>query len=119
MELSTHNKGDIGEQMAVELLTQKGFDIIEQNYRFGRGEIDIIAKDGDVLVFVEVKLKKNLNYGTPEDAVTPEKIRQVRKIAQDYLYQKNISGIECRFDVVAILELVPDAPVITHYKDAF
>lgn len=111
--------GNRGEQIAVELLTKKGFEIIEQNYHYGHGEIDIIAKDKNVLVFVEVKTRKNLEFGSPELAVTKNKQRQIRKIAESYLYEKEISDIDCRIDVIAILLQEKLPPKINHIENAF
>ena len=116
---STKQSGDEGEQIARQHLVQLGFQIIETKYRYGKtGEIDIIAKDGDVLVFCEVKMRKNDQYGDPEFAITPKKQAQVRKIAQAYLYEKEINNQECRFDVVAIKKY-GSKPEINYIPNAF
>jgi putative endonuclease len=94
--------GNEGEHLAMEHLRKMGFEIIETNYRHGHGEIDIIARDGQVLVFCEVKARRNDAYGAPEYALTPRKQQQIRKIARAYLYEHEITNQECRFDVVAI-----------------
>jgi putative endonuclease len=121
MSQATNKVGNEGEEMAVELLTSKGYEIIERNYRYGKGEIDIIAKDtrNNFLVFVEVKSRRNLEFGEPEYSVTKNKIRQVKKIAEAYLYENEISEINCRFDVVAILFRSKIKPIINHYENAF
>ncbi len=118
--------GDIGEDIACEHLASIGFEIIDRNYFYGHGEIDIIARDGDQLVFVEVKTRKSLEYGQPEDAITKGKIRQIRKIAEAYLYEHNIKDQICRFDFVGVLmqhESVPSGkdkePLINHIRNAF
>lgn len=111
--------GDRGEQIAVDLLAGKGYEIVERNYRFGKGEIDIVAKDKDELVFVEVKTRKNLEYGDPEYALTKNKQAQVRKICAAYLYDRNIEETNCRIDVVAILFIGKEEPVIRHIENAF
>jgi len=113
--------GEEGEEMAADLLKSKGYEIIERNYRFGKGEIDIIAKSpGDnFLVFVEVKTRTNLEYGEPEYAITKNKMNQIRKIASSYLYEKEIAEADCRFDVVAILFRPKLPPLIEHYENAF
>lgn len=118
---STRAKGDEGEELAVELLKGKGFEIIERNYRYGKGEIDIIAKDTakGFLVFVEVKSRKNLEFGEPEYAITQKKIKQIKKIAELYLYEKNIKEADCRFDVVAIQFGQSAKPQINYYENAF
>lgn len=111
--------GNRGEDIAADYLSNKGFQIIERNYRYGHGEIDIVAKDGDVLVFVEVKTRKNLEFGPPELAVTKSKQRQVRKISEAYLVEKNINDTDCRIDVVAILIQRNIPPKINHIENAF
>ncbi len=111
--------GQIGEDLAVKLLTGKGFEIVERNYRYGHGEIDIIAKDGDELVFVEVKTRHNLEYGEPEYAVTKKKQKQIKKIAELYLYEKEIENVDCRIDVIAVLMEKGKDPVINHIVNAF
>jgi putative endonuclease len=111
--------GDRGEDAAVDLLSKKNYEIIERNYRFGHGEIDIIAKDKDILVFVEVKTRKNLEFGPPELAVTKNKQRQIRKIAEMYLVENKITDMDCRMDVVAILLKQNLPPEINHIENAF
>jgi len=111
--------GNRGEDIAVNFFSQKGFEIIERNYRYGHGEIDIVVKDGEILVFVEVKTRKNLEFGPPELAITKSKQRQVRKISEAYLVDKNISNTDCRIDVVAILLRKNLPPKINHIENAF
>lgn len=119
MEIGHKELGRLGEEKAVEHLRKKGLRIIETNYRFGRGELDIVAKDGDTLVFVEVKSRLNLDMGDPVYGVTQAKVKQVKKIAELYLFEKNIEDVECRFDVVTVLFENPADPEIVHYPDAF
>jgi putative endonuclease len=113
--------GQEGEDIAAEFLVKTGFELIERNYRFSHGEIDIIARDNsnNYLVFIEVKTRKNLEYGEPEYAITKNKIRQLKKIAEAYVYEKDLKEVECRFDVVAIIWNRETKPKITHFKDAF
>jgi len=113
--------GEEGEQLALELLREKGYEIIEKNYRFGKGEIDIIALDPETkyTVFVEVKTRNNLEYGEPEYAITLNKIKQLRRMAQAYLFDKDIRERDCRFDVIAILFRQKEKPLINHYINAF
>jgi putative endonuclease len=121
MRLSKEELAKKGEQMAADFLKEKGFEIIERNYRHGHGELDIIAvdsKDG-FTVFVEVKTRQNLYFGEPEYAITKSKQRQVKKVAELYLYDKEIDEINCRFDVIAILLEDENNPVINHYENAF
>jgi putative endonuclease len=113
--------GQEGEDLAAEYLVNNGFEMITRNYRYGHGEIDIIVKDksNGYLVFVEVKTRKNLEFGEPENAITKSKIRQLKKIADAYVYEKDIKEVECRFDVIAILWNRETKPKITHFKNAF
>ncbi|MBI1931993.1 MAG: YraN family protein [Ignavibacteriales bacterium] len=111
--------GNYGEKIATDFLVEKGFEIIEQNYHFGHGEIDIIAKEKDILVFVEVKTRKNLEFGDPILAVTKNKQRQLKKIAEAYLYEKEIKNTDCRIDVIGILLNKNLPPKITYIENAF
>lgn len=106
--------------IAADYLSEKGYEILEKNYRFSKGgEIDLICRDGEVLVFVEVKSRFNLNYGEPEYAFTKNKQKQVRKIAAAYLYDKGIDECECRFDAVAILFDESKGYSLNHIENAF
>jgi putative endonuclease len=121
MDQSKHkiDIGKIGEDIAVKFLSEKGYDIIERNYHYGHGEIDIVAKDNNFLVFVEVKTRLNLELGEPEYAVNQKKIKQIKKMAELYLFDKEIEEADCRFDVIAILLDDKENPKITHYENAF
>lgn len=116
--MSQHNElGKTGEDKAVEFLTEKGWYILERNWRFRRNEIDIIARDGQTLVFIEVKSRRNNLYGEPEEAITTAKIRRLVIAADHYLRQKGLS-CEARFDVVTVIG--EQAPYrITHFERAF
>jgi putative endonuclease len=111
--------GNYGEDLASKFLKEMGYEIVEQNYHYGHGEIDIVARDKEILVFVEVKYRKNLEYGPPELSITAGKQRQIRKTAEAYLYQKKIKDTECRIDVIAILHLKDTKPKINHIINAF
>lgn len=111
-------RGTEGEDLAVAYLEKEGYRIDRRNYRFGRGEIDIVAEDGRTLVFVEVKARASKAFGDPEDAVTHQKRRQLRKIAGGYLFERHIEDRDCRFDVIAV-EFAGGKPVLRHIKDAF
>jgi putative endonuclease len=111
-------QGKAGEELAAKYLEQQGFTIRERNYRFERGEIDLIAEDGDELVFVEVKARSSTAFGAPEDAVTEEKQEQVRAVAEGYLFERDIDNRACRFDVIAI-EFKNNKADIRHIRNAF
>jgi len=115
---STHARGNRGEAIALAFLQSRGLIIVETQYRYGRGEIDIIAREGEVLVFCEVKMRTSDRYGAPEYAVNRKKQAQVRKIAEAYLYEHEIREQICRFDVVAI-EMKAGRTEIRHLRNAF
>lgn len=111
------NKGDWGEELAVELLREKGYAILELNWRFMKLEIDIIAKINDILVFVEVKTRLNEEHGDPEDGVTLKKQRLLIKAANFYIQQNDLES-ESRFDIIAVLK-ENNKVVVKHLEDAF
>ena len=121
MKLNSKELAKRGEDLAAKILSDKGYEILERNYRYSHGEIDIIAIDpaDGCTVFVEVKSRQNLEFGEPEYAITKNKQKQVRKIAELYLYEKEIREIDCRFDVFAILFEDLNHPVVNHYENAF
>ena len=120
MSFASKKLGRESEDLAVNLLIQKGYQIVERNYTFEKkGEIDIVAKDllTNYLVFVEVKSKKNLENGEPEYAITKNKIKQMKKMAELYFYEKEITEIDCRFDVITVLFRSKIKPIINHYEN--
>lgn len=121
MFLNKKELGERGEQLAFDFLIGKGYEILERNYRYGHGEIDIVARDpgSNHTVFVEVKTRQNLEYGEPEYAITKRKQKQIRKMAELYLYEKEIKELDCRFDVIAVLLERDGKPTINHYENAF
>ncbi len=110
--------GEKGESIAVNCLKKQGYRIIELNYRTKLGEIDIIAKQGGSLVFIEVKARKSSRFGRPELAVTPKKQRKISMVALYYLKSTKQSNAKARFDVVAI-NSTDDGPNIKIIKNAF
>lgn len=116
MQKNTYGK--IGEIIAAKHLEAKGFKIIAKNYKNKIGEIDLIAKDGDYLVFVEVKTRLSAAFGNPVEAVNFYKQRKIRQVALAYLKQHKLLEQNCRFDVVSIIGQADDC-VITHIENAF
>jgi putative endonuclease len=116
-----HNKalGVEGESIAVAFLERLRYRVIERNFRCKGGEVDIIARDGKTLVFVEVKTRKNAAYGPPQLAVTPFKQRQISKAALTWLAKNRRLDEGARFDVVAITLDPSGAPLIEHIPNAF
>ncbi|MBI4777484.1 YraN family protein [Candidatus Desantisbacteria bacterium] len=96
--------GQCGEEKAADYLVKQRIKILEKNYRCGYGEIDIIAKDKDTLVFVEVKTRKTSTYLSPLLAVNKHKQLQISKVALHYLLEKKLKEIPCRFDVVTVVD---------------
>jgi len=116
--MAQHNRlGQWGEQMAVDYLRRKGFEILETNWRFGRAEIDIIARDGDMLVVVEVKTRQTDLFGNPEAAVSKKKIRLLMEAINAYVDRHNIHS-EIRFDIISIIKN-QYREEIEHIRDAF
>ena len=110
--------GKDSESVAVRHLKKNGYKILQQNYRTKLGEIDIIAKDKNTLVFVEVKARKTLHFGSPKWAVTPKKQKAISKVALYYLKATRQHNVSARFDVVAISSL-QNNPRIEIIKNAF
>ena len=111
--------GERGEAIAEAYLRGQGFVILEKNYRARTGEIDIVAREGATVVFVEVKARRNLAYGPPQLAVTPFKQRQISRTALTWLAHRRKGDAAARFDVVAILVPDHDVPQIEHIRNAF
>ncbi|MBI3803307.1 MAG: YraN family protein [Nitrospirae bacterium] len=110
--------GREGEKIAAEFLLKKGYRILERNFRTRFGEIDIIAQDGKMLVFVEVKARSSDQFGAPQLAVNTKKQVKMSRVALAYMSQKKMDACECRFDVVGIRAQM-GAPRIEHFRDAF
>lgn len=118
MPSSLQKFGGAGEQQAADYLKRLGYRIVECNFRTRMGEIDIIAMDQDTLVFVEVKTRMSLAFGSPKNAVTFQKQRRISKAALFYLKMTHQSQVRARFDVVAITS-GPSSDVIELIKNAF
>lgn len=102
--MNTRKKlGNRGERIAASFLRKQGCQIIEKNYHSRLGEIDIVAKEGESIVFVEVKTRRSTDFGLPEEALSYDKRRRLSKLALNYLAHRRIEGSNCRFDVVSIL----------------
>lgn len=118
MKTPQQQKGKYGEDLAVALMQKQGYTIRERNYRYKRGEIDIIAQTTDTLVFVEVKLRSSDSFGLPEESVSENQQNLIMQTAEQYIEETDWEG-DIRFDIVAI-ELKPQqSPQITYFEDAF
>ncbi len=94
--------GALGERIACDFLGENGYQILEKNYRCPKGEIDIVARQSDTLVFVEVRTKKSRRFGSPEESITPAKMEKLRTLAQYYRQEHENLPLNWRIDVVAI-----------------
>ena len=110
--------GKKGEDLAIAQLRALKYKILERNFKCALGEIDIIAREKDTLVFVEVKTRRTRDFGGPAAAVNERKQRQLSRVALTYLNMKKLPQMPARFDVVAV-ELIPPAPRIEVLRDAF
>ena len=109
--------GDRGERAAARYLARQGFRIITRGHRSRRGEIDLIAREGNVLVFIEVKTRR---AGQPAEAVTPEKQRRLTNVTLEFLKRHGLLEQRCRLDVIAIVWADSSRePVIEHIRNAF
>jgi len=116
--MAEHNElGKTGEEIAVNFLISKGYEILEKNWRFGHHEIDIIARDKDTLVVVEVITLKSQSIREPEASVGKYKQKSLIQAANAYIKFNNIL-LETRFDIISIL-ITSKEPVINHIYDAF
>jgi putative endonuclease len=117
MENNSKNLGVEGERLAREYLLKLGYNILEKNWRFKKYEVDIIAKIGETMVFVEVKARKSDIFGEPEIFVTKQKQRFLIAAAHHYITEKNID-LESRFDIVSVL-LINNKLTVKHLEGAF
>ncbi|MDO5328558.1 MAG: YraN family protein [Coriobacteriia bacterium] len=111
--------GQRGEDAAVAFLEEKGYEIIERNWKCSVGEIDIIALFSNAIVFVEVKTRRNLERGLPEDAVGPKKRRKYECIAAMYLRDHDYVNMAVRFDVMGVLVVNSGRALVRHHSNAF
>jgi putative endonuclease len=116
--LARQSFGEFGEDLACRELEGRGYRILARRYRTRAGEIDIVARDGETVVFVEVKARAGGEFGGAAAAVTPLKQRRVTQMAVDYLARHRLANCPCRFDVVAI-DLEDGKPRVTVYPNAF
>jgi len=113
--MAEHNiSGQKAEEKAALFLQEKGYEILERNYRYKRSEIDIIARKGNTMIFVEVKYRSGNSYGDPEASVDEKKETHILSGAENYVFDKDWNG-EVRFDIISILR----DRTIEHFEDAF
>jgi putative endonuclease len=119
MPTSRARRGLKAEIIAAEELGRLGYRILDSNYRCRYGEIDLIALEGDTLVFVEVRSRKSLLFGTPAESVTTAKQEKLLITADHYISERNITGKCCRFDVVSVVFGEGSARHVEVIKNAF
>lgn|SRR5690606_10572151 len=116
--MAQHNDlGKIGEQLAVDYLEAKGYEIVTRNYVFQKAEIDIIAKHDNMMICVEVKTRNSDYFGDPQDFVTKSKIKLLVKAMDAFIIENEIP-LETRFDIIAVLKN-KTTQELTHYENAF
>ncbi|WP_299548188.1 YraN family protein [Seonamhaeicola sp.] len=116
--MAQHNKlGNKGEQLAVDFLIKKGYQIVERNYRFDKAEVDIMAQLDDTLAVIEVKTRSTIDFGNPQDFVKPKQIQRLVK-AVDHYVTTNSLDVEVRFDIIAVVKEGHQFN-IEHLEDAF
>jgi len=118
MTIARQKLGKTGEDLACEELQRRGYAIVARRYRRRGGELDIIARDGATLVFIEVKTRDGRAFGEAAEAVTPFKRRRIAQLALDYMARHRLSDCPCRFDVVSI-HLDSGEPVLEVFQGAF
>ena len=112
--------GRYGEDLAAQHLTAAGMQVLARNWRCREGELDIVALDGDAVVFVEVKARSSTAFGDPCEAVGPVKARRIRGLACLWLVEHRPAGSsELRFDVVSVVRRRGEAPEVMHLRGAF
>jgi len=116
---TTTELGSQGERIAVAYLTDVGLRVLDRNWRCREGELDVVAREGDALVFCEVKTRRGVGYGHPVEAVTPAKQRRLRILAQRWLAAHDEHAPELRFDVVGVLVRRAGPALVTHLRAAF
>jgi putative endonuclease len=110
--------GSLGEDLAAAYLKKAGYEIVERNYRCPAGEVDIIAREGNALVFVEVKSRRSGDFGEPEESVDARKQRRLTKVAFHYLNGRGGRNEAVRFDVVSV-RMGPAGSCFEIFRDAF
>ena len=115
---SNQDIGKYGEDRAAEFLSRLGYEVIERNWRGNNGEIDIVARDRDCLVFAEVKTRTRTGFGHPFEAITSKKLQTIRRLVGEWCHSKQIAGSKVRLDAVSVL-VVDGIVRIEHLKQVF
>ena len=110
--------GNKGEELAVSFLSANGYEVLHRNYWAGRAEVDIIARHESSLIFIEVKTRKSIDFGYPEEFVSEAQQERIHYAAEEYIINKDWKG-DIRFDILAIVWDGSKEPNIEHFEDAF
>jgi putative endonuclease len=108
--------GDYGERLAERYLTDLGLAVVDRNWRCARGELDLVARDGDCLVFCEVKTRRSARFGSPVEAVHPRKAARLRRLAAAWLQEHDDHPARIRIDVIGILRPAVGKAVVRHVQ---
>ena len=119
MTIQRRAVGAYGERLAERHLVAQGLVVLARNWRCAEGEVDLILRDGENVVFCEVKTRRGDAYGTPAEAIGPVKVRRLRRLAVLWLTQSGVRPQEVRFDVVSVLPQPRGATKIEHLRAAF
>lgn len=119
MTRATDAVGAYGERVAVRVLVDAGMCVLERNWRCPTGELDIVARDGDTLVFCEVKTRRGARCGAPAEAVNPTKVRRLRALAATWLATHPHTHGDVRFDVVSVWPQTAGPAAVEHLRGAF
>jgi putative endonuclease len=111
--------GAYGERVAVRYLTGQGMVLLDRNWRCRSGELDAVLRDGEALVFVEVKTRRSKRFGTPAEALVPAKVVRLRQAAAQWLAQAGVRAKEVRFDVVSVWPQAAGPASVEHLRGAF
>jgi putative endonuclease len=111
--------GAYGERVAVRYLVEQGMVLLDRNWRCRSGELDVVLRDGEVVVFVEVKTRRSGRFGTPAEALVPAKVVRLRQAAAQWLAQSGVRAREVRFDVVSVLPRPAGPAAVEHLRAAF
>jgi putative endonuclease len=119
MATARQQLGQRGEELAEKWLNERGISTLVRNYRCPYGEVDRVMQEGDTFIFVEVKARRNSDYGTPAESVTPFKQRQITRTAMHYLQESHLEDATCRFDVVEVFFEDGSLPRVQHFPGVF
>ncbi|HEX6685865.1 MAG TPA: YraN family protein [Candidatus Limnocylindrales bacterium] len=115
----TQTLGEWGEKLAADHLVAKGMVVLDRNWRTASGEIDIIARDGDAVVFCEVKTRRSTTFGDPGEAVAGHKANRIRTLAKQWLALSGVRPREVRFDLVKVMVSRSEGPVVSHLRGIY